>query len=220
MAQVLGHRRLDLKPDHASAPARLRADFEQPHEVFGLFFDFKVAVAYDAKCTLPLQVVTGKEPARVKADCLFQSDEPRRAGFGEVRQADEAIGPRRQTDHRVQHLAVALARQFQRDRSAEIGNERKRVGRIDGKRRQQGKDLVEEMIFQPDASALVRPVPRRRGRCLPRAGCPSVHASALLIGGKLRTATLMRLDCSWGSAHPAKARDARRTWPAIPRRAP
>ena len=67
MAQVLGHRRLDLKPDHAAAPALLERRLEQPHQILGLFLDFEIAVADDAERALPLHVVTGKEPARVEA---------------------------------------------------------------------------------------------------------------------------------------------------------
>ena len=54
MAQVLGHRRLDLKPDHAAAPALLERGLEQAHQILGLFLDFDIAVADDAEGALPL----------------------------------------------------------------------------------------------------------------------------------------------------------------------
>ncbi len=129
LAQVLGHGGLDFEPDDAAAPALLQRRLEQPHEILGLFLDFEVAVADDAETALPLHVVAGEEPAGVEHDHLLERDEAGRAGLGEIRQADEALDLVRQADQRVQHLAVALPRQFQRDRSAEIGDERKRMGR-------------------------------------------------------------------------------------------
>ena len=48
-------------------------------------------------------------------------------------------------------LAVARARQLQRDREAEIGNERKRMRRVDRERRQHRKDVLQEIISEPGA---------------------------------------------------------------------
>ena len=121
-AQILGHRRLDLEPDDAAAPALLQRRLEEAHEILGLFLDFEVAVADDAEGALPLHVVAGKEPARVKRDDLLERDEARRAGLGEIGQPDEALDLRGHADQRVQHLAVALARELRaRSRSRDWG---------------------------------------------------------------------------------------------------
>ena len=65
------------------------------------------------------------------------------------RQADEALDLVRHADQRVHRLAVAGAHQLQRDREAEIGNERERMRRIDRQRRQQREHLAKEVILQP-----------------------------------------------------------------------
>ena len=48
-AQRFRHARLDLEPDDRAAPAALQRALVKPHEVFGLFLDFDVAVANDAE---------------------------------------------------------------------------------------------------------------------------------------------------------------------------
>ena len=94
------------------------------------------------KRALPLHLVAGKEPAGVADDHLFQRDEARRAGFGEIRQADEAIDLLRQADQRVQDLRRRFGARASARSRAEVGDERKRMRRVDGQRRQHGKDVV------------------------------------------------------------------------------
>ena len=43
MADVLGHRRLDLEADHGAAAALLQRRLEEAHEILGLFLDLDVA---------------------------------------------------------------------------------------------------------------------------------------------------------------------------------
>src|SRR4029450_13934580 len=64
-------------------------------------------------------------------------------------QAHEPVDLVRHADERVHRLAVARARQLQRDGEAEIGNERERMRRVDGERREQREDLPKEVIFEP-----------------------------------------------------------------------
>ena len=59
--QFVGHRRLDIEPDHRTAPPPLERRLEQPHQVFRLFEDFNFRVADNAECAEPFHRVTGKE---------------------------------------------------------------------------------------------------------------------------------------------------------------
>ena len=148
-AQVLRHRRLDLEADHAAAAALLERRLEQAHQILGLFLHLDIGIADHAERALSLHLVAGKQAARVEHDHLLQRDEARGSRFREIRQADEALGPRRQADERIQNLAVALANQLQGDGGAEIGNERERMRRVDGERRQHREDVAEEVILEP-----------------------------------------------------------------------
>ena len=65
------------------------------------------------------------------------------------RQPDEALDLVRHADQRVHRLAVAGAHELQRDREAEIGDERERMRRIDRQRREQREHLTQEVILQP-----------------------------------------------------------------------
>ena len=64
-------------------------------------------------------------------------------GFGKWHEALDLV---RHADERVHRLAVACARELQRDREAEIGNERERMRRIDRERRQHREDVVQKVI--------------------------------------------------------------------------
>ncbi len=61
----------------------------------------------------------------------------------------EALDLVRHADQRVHRLAVAGARELQRQREAEIGNERERMRRIDRERRQHREDGGQEILLQP-----------------------------------------------------------------------
>ena len=110
------------------------------------------------------------------------------------------------------------ARELQRDREAEIGNERERMRRIDRQRRQHRKDVAEEIVLQPGAFRLRQIRRRRPARCRPRRAPRAVRASA--PAGRWRAATPPR-RCA-RAARPASARPGSgrrcpaRTWPFRP----
>jgi hypothetical protein len=54
----------------------------------------------------------------------------------------------RDGQQRVHALAVAAPAQFQRQAEAAIGDERERMGRVDGDRRDDQQDLVEEALVE------------------------------------------------------------------------
>ena len=62
---------------------------------------------------------------------------------------DEAVDLAGDADQRIHRLAIAHARKLQRDGEAEVGDERERMRRIDGERSEQGKNLPQELIFEP-----------------------------------------------------------------------
>ena len=141
---------------------------------------------------------------------LLERDDARHAGFGALRQADEALDLVRHADQRVHRLAVAGARKLQRDGEAEIGNERERMRRIDRERRQHREDVTagngprarpspalvtSGAIDQDDAlfgaarraARASAPAGRSRARSTPprrcaRAARPGVRPSGLLVG--------------------------------------
>ncbi|MCC2653695.1 MAG: hypothetical protein K0Q60_3861 [Microvirga sp.] len=152
--QVLGHGRLDLETDHTAAAALLERRLEQAHQILGLFLDLEIGIADHPEGALPLHVVAGEKPAREQHDHLLEGDEAGSAGFGEVWQADKALAPGRQADQGVQHLAVALAHQLEGDGGTEVGNERERMRRVDGERREYREDMVEKVVLEPGAFRL------------------------------------------------------------------
>ena len=163
-AQLRRHRRLDFEPDHRAAAAALEHGLEQADQVLGLFLDFDVGIADDAERALPLDRVAREQPRNEQPGDLLERDQPHRAALGRRRQADEALDPLRHADQRVHRLAVAAARELERDREAEIGNERERMRRIDRERRQHREDVLQEIVFEPAAVGLLQAVRRRPGR--------------------------------------------------------
>src|SRR5262249_40991410 len=80
---------------------------------------------------------------------LLERDHPGGGRSLGTRQADEAVDLVRHADERIHRLAVARAREVERDGEAEIGNEWKWMRRIDGERGQQRENLPKELIFEP-----------------------------------------------------------------------
>ena len=85
--------------------------------------------------------------------CL-ERDQANGAAVVGARQPDEPLDLLRHADEGVHPLAVAHARELQRDGEAEIGDERERMRRIDGERREHREDVIEEMILEPRLLAL------------------------------------------------------------------
>ncbi len=96
-----------------------------------------------------LVAMTGEQFVEINPDHAFERHEARRLVL--VGQPHETLQLRGHRQKAVTSLGIAPARQAQRHREAEIGNERKRVRRIDGKRGQHGKNLLAEFLVQPFA---------------------------------------------------------------------
>ena len=143
------HGRLDVEPDHRPAAAPLERGFKQPHQVFGFFENFDFGVAGDTERAEALYGVAREQLGDEQAGDAFDRDQPRRATLAGFRQSHKALDPVRHANERVHRLAVFAASKLQRDGKAEIGNERERMRRIDGKRRQQRKHMGKKIVFEP-----------------------------------------------------------------------
>ncbi len=106
----------------------------------------------------------------------------------------------RHADERVHRLAVARARELQRDREAEIGNERERMRRIDRERRQHREDVVAGNGPRArSVSCLVTSAPSTSTMPSLRQLARAARASAPAGRSRARaTASPMRASCSAG----------------------
>ena len=143
------HQRFDIEPDHQAAAAALERGLEQPHQILGLFEDFQFGIADDAERADALHRIARKQLADEQAGRALDRDQPHLAAVPARRQAHEPLDAVRHADERVHRLAVLGASELQGDRETEIGNERERMRRIDGERRQQRKDVGEKILFEP-----------------------------------------------------------------------
>ena len=136
-AQVQAH-------DAAESPPAQHG-FEQQDEVLGLFFVFDVAVADKPEHAAADDPVAGEELIDEQAHQVLQRDEADIL----TRNADEAVHLIGQGNKRP-HLSHALdGFELQRKGKPAIGDEGKRMRRVDGQGRQHGKDLFQKVIAEP-----------------------------------------------------------------------
>ena len=164
-ANLVRHTAVEFDADHRTAAAALQRRLEQAHQILGLFLDLDIAVADDAERAGALDLVSGEQLADEQADRLLDRDEADQALRSGSRM--KRFSADRQAQQRHHLLLVLAVCELQRDREAEIGNERERVRRVDRQRRQHREHLLEEMIFQPDHLVLGRARRLRCSRCLP-----------------------------------------------------
>src|SRR5262249_28265186 len=162
-------------------------------------------IANDAEGTLPAHRVAGKQARDELAGHLLQRDD---AGAIALpgRQSDEALDLARNANERIHRLAVAHARELQRDGEAEIGNERKRMRGVDCEGREQRKDLTQEMVLQPGLflARELRAIHQRDpvfGQELPKL------APALLLIARKRRDRLRNARKLFGRGKPVRALD-------------
>ena len=148
-AQPLRHAGVDFESDDRPAPPTFQRAFEQPHQVFGLFFDFDVTVTDDAEAAVAGHLVARKKLADEGEDDLFEQHEARWPGPARLRQFDEAIDARRETHQCIHGPMFSVALELKRKSEAEVGNEWERMRRVDRQRRQHREDIEEKIILQP-----------------------------------------------------------------------
>ena len=150
-----GHLPVDLQPDDVAAAAALERRLVEGDEILGLLLDLDVAVAQDAKGALAARDEAGKQLGDEHADRRLDADEPGSEpgairGGGVGGQPDEARQLARDRQQRVHGLAVALAPQLDTHGERAVLDERERVRRIDGDRRENRQVAGEEVLLQPD----------------------------------------------------------------------
>src|SRR5689334_15339839 len=150
-AQIVGHRARALHVDDGTAATALQQSLEQKHQIFGFFLDFDIAVAKYAKDAGTGDFMAGEKLVEINGDDFFERQEAH--DLAAVGKTDEALQLRRNRHECGDNLAVLGANQAQRKRESEIGNEGKRMCRIDGQRCEHGKDLFAEMGIEPDTVA-------------------------------------------------------------------
>ena len=152
--QVRRHGGVEFQANDRTTPAALEHGLEQAHQVFRLFLDFEVGIADHPERPLPFDGVAGEQLGDEQRGDLLQGHQAR----GAVRRrwnADEAFDLLGHADERVHRFAVAGTHEMQRQREAQIGNERERMGGIDGERRQYREDVAEEMVGEPGPIVLL-----------------------------------------------------------------
>ncbi len=116
----------------------------------GLFLDLQVAVAQHLEQRVAHHGVAGEQPVDEHLNEVLQPDKT----DVRPRQPDESPRVVSQRQQRPQGLLVGAPPKMQRHREAEIGDERERVGRVDGQRRQHRIDEIVEMALEPYALVL------------------------------------------------------------------
>ena len=148
-AQRFGHAGFDLQPDDRSAAASLKRAFVKAHEVFRLLLDLDVAVADDSKGALAQHFVAWKQQADERDDQSVERHKPRDHAERTVGQPHEPLDAAGDAHERAHRSAVLRIEQLERQREAEIGDEGKRMRRIDRQRRQDREDMLKEVLLQP-----------------------------------------------------------------------
>src|SRR6202035_5242200 len=124
------HVGLDVEPDHRSTAPTLERGFKQPYQVLGFLENFQLGVADDTERADAFDGVAGKQLVDEQAGRAFDGDQPYLAIAATRWQPHETLDTVGQANERIHRPAVLGAGKLQRDREAEIGDERKRMRRI------------------------------------------------------------------------------------------
>ena len=135
-----------LQADHLAPAPTFQRGFKLAHQIFGLVLDFKVAVAEDTEAAMAPVGIAGEQHAKVDQQQLFQRQEAVLArAAGQRDEAGDLLGDRQQG---LQWAVVGQAFQFQRKGKSGVGDEGKRMGGVDGQRREDRENLGKEMLFK------------------------------------------------------------------------
>ena len=164
-AEPLGHQPQQVgrhvcvagQADHLAAPAPLQGGLEGADQVLGLAVDLHLAVPDDPKQAPRRHLQAGEQGIEIETQHVLQRQPPDRL----ARQADEARHLHRQRQQRLQ--ALTLAAQPQHHGDTAIGEERERLRRIDGQRRQHRQHLVAKIAIEPPALVAAELVRRHQG---------------------------------------------------------
>ena len=183
--QVRRHGGVELQANDRPATAALEHGFELAHQILGLFLDFEVGIADHPERPLPFDGVAREQLGDEQRGDLLQRDEAR----GPVRRrrdAEEAFDLLGNADERVHRLTVAGAHEMERQREAEIGNERERMGGIDRQRRQHREDVAQEMVGEPRPIRLLERLRLDQDHVVGRKFGAQLAPPHLLVDGEAR----------------------------------
>src|SRR5215831_5676030 len=94
-------------------------------------------------------IVAWKETLREHSDRSFERDKAQTIFTKTIRESDETFDLSREANQRRSVRLPVGPKQLESNRKAEIRDEGKRMRRIDGKRRQNRKDMRQEVQAQP-----------------------------------------------------------------------
>ena len=161
---------VDRDRDQVAAAAALQRALVEQHEVLGLLVDLDVAVADQAEAR---RARSPRSPGTGAAGRCRPG--PRATGSG-------SPSPGRRTKRStcggsgssaISGRRSSLRCSFRMAEKPPLGMNGKRMRRIDGERRQDREDLVDEILVEPGALAVGRARPGRGRRCRPRAAPPA-----------------------------------------------
>ena len=147
--KLRGGGRFQFQPDDRAAPPSFEYRLKQAHQVFGFLLNLDFGIANNPESTLALYGVAWKQAPNEQAGRLFERDEASHARVSHLRKANVPFNLVRYTDQRIHRLAVTHAHQVERDRKAEIGDERKRMRRINRERGEHRINVAQEIILDP-----------------------------------------------------------------------
>ena len=200
-AQILVHVVVDGQPDYVAAAATLQRRLEDPHQILGLLLDLHVAVAQHPEDADLVDFQPGEQPVQVHPDDLLHAA----VADPLARQADETVDLRRQRDQAVEVLLLLRPVELQHHRKTEIGDEGKGVQRIDGDRRQDRKDLLDEVGLGPGAVGLAQLLDREHRDLFFAQLLAQLPPAVLLIGHQPGGVLVDRLELL-GRSHAVLAR--------------
>ena len=145
IGQLVGHAGFQLQPDHPPAPASLDRIGEIADEVLRLLLDLDVAVAQHAEGRRAVDDIAGEEQPREAAQDRLDRDITR-ALARQPHETRHGGGDHHQFANR---LLIRHAGQVEDHRQTLVGNERKGMRGVERLGRQDRKNLLADMGFEP-----------------------------------------------------------------------
>ena len=145
-AQLFGGPGGKFQTDHLAPAAAFQRGFKFAHQIFGLVFNFKIAVAQDAEQAMATVGVAGEEHVEMEEEKFLKRQEAVFAVFaGQRHKAGNLLGDGQQ---RLERAVVGFALQLQGQRKAGVGDEGEGMGRVNREGREHGKDVAQEVVFE------------------------------------------------------------------------
>ena len=221
LAQVLGHRGLDLDAHHRAQAALLQPRLELAHQVLGLFLDLHVAVADQAEHALALDLAAGEQLVEEQATRKLSSATNAPLGLAPRRCAAPAAPRSAPTwaGHRHQGVERACRRpagcSFSAREKPRLGMNGNGCAGSMASGVSTGKMLVERTCSSSRRPVGVGDVARRRPRCRPSSASSARSSRQRRCWSAIRSAA-SALTCASCSAGRQAVLAERRARPRAP----